>query len=647
MKALIFIFIKAPRKIFRIISHISEYCYYRFFYTKRKTETDLTQKMYLICGGESLDDIANAYRELFPDRVEAKISEADLICEHVFELLGSGPKELSQERDGYRPIDWHSDFKSGYRWNPKTFYRNIRYGDREGTDVKVPWELSRFQHLNILGQAYILTKDKKYAREFANQIRDWIKSNPVCFGVNWRCTMDVAIRAANWLVAMEYFTDQDLFSLDFLNEFYTSIYEHGKFIRSHLEYSPKLTINHYIADIAGLFFISIYCPLLKESRKWQEFAIRELSKEIEKQVYHDGCDFEASTSYHRLVLEMFFYCNLLAYRAGISVPEKFKDKVKKMFEVSLYSIKPNGMIPQVGDNDSGRFLIFAKRPVLEHKYILTLASIYYNDSDFKLSYFDFDEEAFWLFGKRAKKFYDQLPLRIDPLGSKLFLDAGWYILRNNNDYCFISCGPNGQGGKGGHAHNDKLGFELTLNGQDIILDPGTYVYTPCPEERNKFRSTGYHNTMKFDGYEQNEIPKNGVFSLPDRVKIRKAALTEAEDESKFEAEIRYLDFTHKRTIILDKKSHTLRIVDNISCLRPVKAKLIFHLSPNLTTDGNSILIKETKAKIASIEVKGSSFAKGKYDYSPEYGVKMKAESLVANISTANDVKTINTYIHRR
>jgi len=88
-----------------------------------------------------------------------------------------------------QPIDWHCDFKSGYMWSPKTFYRNIRYGQIEGVDVKVPWELSRFQHLNILGQAYILTKNKKYAEEFANQISDWIDNNPIGFGVNWKCTM--------------------------------------------------------------------------------------------------------------------------------------------------------------------------------------------------------------------------------------------------------------------------------------------------------------------------------------------------------------------------------------------------------------------------------------------------------------------------
>lgn len=644
MKVLKFIFIRAPRKIFRIIFYTFEYYYYRFFYSKPKIGTNFTQKRYLICGGKSIDDIADTYREIFPGRAEAKISEADFVCEHIFDLLGSGSRKLSQEGDGYQPIDWHSDFKSSYRWNTKTFYRNIRFGNTKGVDVKVPWELSRFQHLNILGQAYILTGDKKYAKEFENQIIDWIKNNPFCFGINWTCTMDVAIRASNWLIAMEYFADKDLFSQDFLKEFYASIYEHGKFIRNHLEYQTGFTSNHLLADLAGLFFISVYCPFFKESKKWQDFSVRELSREIEKQVYSDGCNFEASTSYHRLVLEVFCYCDLLAGRAGISVPKKFKDKLKKMFEVSLYCIKPNGMIPQIGDNDNGRFLIFAKRPILEHKYLLTLAAIYYKDSSFKLPYFSFDEEAFWIFGKKGKEIYANLPHSGEPLVSKSFPDAGWFVIRHINDYCFISCGQNGQNGNGGHAHNDKLSFELVLNGQDIIVDPGTYVYTPYPDERNKFRSTGYHNTVKFDDYEQNEIPQNGIFSLFDRVEISNATLTESKDEIKYEAGIQYLDITHKRAIILDKKSHSWKIVDNISSLSSVKAKLIFHLSPNLTVDRNDILLRQTKDKIASIKVKESNLVKNSYDYSPEYGVKVRAQCLAANISSTEYDEVIETCI---
>ena len=63
--------------------------------------------------------------------------------------------------------------------------------------------------------------------------------------------MDVAIRVANWLVASEYFSTEDKLPEDFLYKFYSSAYEHGKFIRSHLERS-KITTNHYLSNIVGL-----------------------------------------------------------------------------------------------------------------------------------------------------------------------------------------------------------------------------------------------------------------------------------------------------------------------------------------------------------------------------------------------------------
>jgi hypothetical protein len=315
-----------------------------------------------------------------------------------------------------------------------------------------------------------------------------------------------------------------------------------------------------------------------------------------------------------------------------------------MFEVSLYCIKPDGGIPQIGDNDSGRFLKFSDTPVLEHKYLLSLAAVYFRDAGFKLRQFDLNEETFWVFGESAKTVWDTLPVRGDSLGSKSFPEAGWYIIRHENDYCFISCGPNG--GDGWHSHNDKLSFELMLDGKDIIVDPGTYVYTANPDERNKFRSTEYHNTIKFEGYEQNEFPENGIFSLPDGVKINKADLSESDDKIAFHGEVRYSDITHSRAVTLDRKSCEWNITDSFSYANPINAKLIFHLPPSLTSDGSNILTKEKRKKITSIEVKGFELTKSKYYYSPEYGVKVKAECLIVNVFANKEISFINTYLNR-
>lgn len=595
MKVSEIIYKKITRKLLHILSGFIDFFYYRFFYSKPVlNKNTIYRNSFLIGGGNTPKEIASLFCELFPDKVEEKIKEADLIYSHVFDLLGSGPIKLRNhhslctgqikttihyqeellDRRSYEPIDWHCDFKSGYRWNPGAFHRHISYGHIKGVDIKVPWELSRFQHLSTLGQAYVLTKNRKYADEFQNQILDWIEHNKTGFGVNWECTMDVALRAANWLVAQEYFLDHKVFFNGFWREFYTSIYEHGNFIFKHLENHGGFTDNHYISDLVGLFFIAVYCPFFKESKRWREFAVKELSKEIKKQVYSDGCNFEASTSYHRLVLELLFYAELLGNRAGIEFPEDYQKLVRKMFEFSLYGIKPNGRLPQVGDNDNGRFLIFNKKSILNHQYLLSLGAVYYKDPLLKV--FDFDEEALWIFGEAGKEIYNKLSFRKKPIGSKGFQNVGWYIMRHNNNYCFISCGPNGQNGRGGHAHNDKLSFELMLNGEEIIIDPGTYVYTPSFDWRNKFRSTSFHNTVQIDDIEQNDISKD-LFLMKQGVECRTDRFEETEGMIVFEGKVKYIkdDIKHRRKIILHKHENTLEIIDEV--MAPLPRKIIMNL----------------------------------------------------------------------
>ena len=105
----------------------------------------------------------------------------------------------------YIPIDWQRDFKSGYRWNETTWFRDIPLGHLPGVDIKVPWELARMQHLPQLALAFNLLDSSpgneplrhQLCSGFRNQILDFLATNPPRFGVNWQCAMDVAIRVAN------------------------------------------------------------------------------------------------------------------------------------------------------------------------------------------------------------------------------------------------------------------------------------------------------------------------------------------------------------------------------------------------------------------------------------------------------------------
>jgi len=59
----------------------------------------------------------------------------------------------------YNLIDWQLDFRSGYRWSEKFESNKIKIGNVKGADIKVPWELARFQHLPLLALFYSQNPD--------------------------------------------------------------------------------------------------------------------------------------------------------------------------------------------------------------------------------------------------------------------------------------------------------------------------------------------------------------------------------------------------------------------------------------------------------------------------------------------------------
>ena len=581
------------------------------------------------------------YRNSVSNIQDKIIFEANRICNHVFNILGSGDVNLGKS------IDWHCDFKTSYKWNPKKYYKGIEipYGK---ADIKIPWELSRFQHLFILGEAYWLTNDEGYTKEFVNQITDWIDKNKPGFGVNWHCTMDVAIRSCNWILGYYYFKKSSEITSEFLFKYLKSLYQHGKHIAKNLEYSKNLTTNHYLADITGLIYLGVMFPEFKESGNWVKLGIEELIKEMEKQVYPDGCSFEASTCYHRLALELLFFSTLIVVindddfeRVNFEkitrkiFGDKYTEKLYKMFDVVAYLLKPNGKMPQIGDNDSGRFFNLFPRKIQDMRYLLALGAVFFKEQKWKIKeFFDTDEdiaESLIIYGKKGREIWDSLEWNfLKNIESKAFSDVGWYVMRNDKNYCVISCGPNGQNGYGGHCHCDKLSFVLCKEGRDVIVDSGTYVYTSNPEWRNKFRSTAYHNTIKIDGKEQNRFNKKRLFQMDNNV-VPKCLKWETDSKVDiFIGEHYGYDYSrqpvvHQRKIQFYKKEGKLKIIDRLKGTGNHYLEWNFILSPDFK--------QQLKINSDKLQLKRDSGF-----YSPEYGIVAKTEKVSAILNTVVPVE---------
>jgi hypothetical protein len=429
--------------------------------------------------------------------------EAEHVLAHRVDFLGSGLVDLGPE------IDWHRDFKSGYRWSQR-FYQDIEVTRLDDdSDAKVPWELSRGHQLLTLARAARLFEDERYAAELERQLDSWLEANPPGIGINWVTPMEVGIRSVNLVWAIATLEEWRPLDAQVRDRLIASLRWHGHHIEANLEGTPYLRSNHYLGDILGLLLLGSVLSGEPAASKWSAFARREFEREIVRQVHEDGVSFEASLAYHGLVLEMLLVAAFVAAWAGTPLSNEFHQRLRRMAGVSQSVRHPNGRIPLFGDQDSGRILPegFARPPT--HDNLLWLAAAVVGAT----KPFDgpVNPEVAWTFGVDRWRRVAELPG--PQVAPDAFRDGGIYVLRSIRTHVVVRCGDVGQSGSGGHSHNDALSYELSVDGVPLIVDSGTYAYTFDVEARNRFRSTRAHNTVLVDDMEIHPIDPARIFEL--------------------------------------------------------------------------------------------------------------------------------------
>ena len=515
----------------------------------------------------------------YPHQADLLKQSCERILRHEFDLLGSGPTRLGPE------IDWHIDFKSGKRWDDKAFALNIDYAELDRpSDVKVPWELSRCQHLVTLGRGWTVFRDERYVDEFQAQVRSWIQSNPLGFGVNWSCTMDVALRSVSWIWALGLFESAPL-DPDFEEEILLALYRHGLWIPRNLEIGP-VNGNHYLADLLGMIACGVLFSATPEGKRWLEEGARLLEEEAPNQIEDDGVNIEASVQYHRLVLEIFLVGRRFCAIGGKPLSRNFDKKLEGMLDfVDAYTTRA-GRSPVVGDVDDGRALILGETDLLDHRYLLSTGSVLFQNEKWKRRAGICWPDTLWLIGPEAKQRFEALPAT-DEGGreSRHFEASGFHILRTRHQYLFVDAGPVGFRGLGGHGHNDCLSFEWHVRGRPILTDSGSFVYTSSPEWRNLFRSTAYHNTIRIDGEEINRFPSElALWNLRDDARPIGVSWESSPECERLQAgHTGYQRLNHpvslSRTFGLSHTGHRLVVRDSLEGAGRHRIEAFFHAAP--------------------------------------------------------------------
>ena len=519
----------------------------------------------VIPGLTDLIATTNAVKQIFPDSIEQSCLEAKAILARNIRLF-------DRAFDLGRKIDWHVDPQTGARW-PLVHYTTVPLVMGSGSDVRLVWELNRLHHLVALGRAYLLTNDEQYTEEFLLQLASWYEDNPPNFGVNWTVAMEAGIRAVNIIASFEMFRLSPNLTDKAIELILKMLLAHGRFIRANLEVSYRTPSNHYLSDLIGLFAIGMSLPEFSEAHRWVSFSKRRLLKQMDRQVLSDGVDYEGAIGYHRFVLEIFvlLFANGKFLDGGVDIPVRYWERLVAMFDFVRHYLKPDGTAPMIGDSDDGRLIKFKTRDARDHSYLMSMGAVLL-ESDAFMQSSQIDEEAFWWFGRDALEAPEALAIG-EPADSAAFPEAQIFVQRAETQtgpvQAIIDCGDHGARGRGSHAHSDALSIEVFACGRTFLRDPGTFVYTASEEQRNLFRSTAYHNTVRIDGEEISQINEGELFAFVSNVRPKvnyweSTAKRDVLDAEHYAYRRLASPITHRRIVTLEKREGYWLIQDIFS-----------------------------------------------------------------------------------
>jgi uncharacterized heparinase superfamily protein len=586
--------------------------------------------------------------ERWPARTRTIVDYANRAMAHEFDVLGSGPftpiDPDRPARGAYRPIDWYLDPVRRLRFPrgvPHTEWKLYEMRPANA-DVKYPWELARCQHWVTLGQAFQLTRDERYAQEVVRQLADFTEANPVGIGINWTCTMDVALRVVNWVVALDLIRGSASLDTRFWTDAYSALFDHGVFIKNNLENTYEVTSNHFLSNVVGLYFLAAAFRGTSEGDAWLAFAHDALEHEMTVQVLPDGADFESAVPYHRLVTELFLGCLRLGDVTGRPLSDAYRGRVRDMVSYLAAVMRPDGLMPQAGDADDGRLHVMsgvnASTPQ-DARHLLGPAAMIFDNATWLACGGDAAawEAAWWGFD------VPQVEAASPPDVCHLFADAGHAVVRRGGHYLLVTNSIVGTKGFGNHKHNDQLSFEYHVHGVAVVVDPGSFVYTSDSQARNRFRGTAYHSTLAVDGREQNEMNPEWLFRLFESARAEHLSFACDGDNAVYRG--RHTGYTrfpqpviHERRFEFDSRRGRLAIEDVLHGAATHDLVWHFHFAPGVSLEH----LQSTRCVLRCADVTVSlSWAEGLVPhlteafYSPSYGVQHACRAL--NLVTRAEV----------
>lgn len=364
-------------------------------------------------------------------------------------------------------------------------------------DIKFLWEPARFGWAITLGQAYWLSRDEDYADFFWKKTEEFINANPPYMGVHWISSQEAAIRIIVLTWAAHIFRDSNFSTTQRKEWLARVIAVHAERIIPSLIYARAQNNNHLVSEAVGLVTAAAFLPGYDRSKQWRRKGFRWLNWSLENQIDHNGTYIQHSINYHRMVLQLLLWVNMFNFD---EITSQSKDRLA-LATKWLYSFfdEESGNVPNLGHNDGAYILKLTNHNYSDFRPVIQAAGRAFLDVDL-LPDGSWDDMAAW-FGleSRSKKGLD-VPLKTQTIIKHPDMNSWGYLRAVQFDH------------RPGQA--DQLHFDLWWRGDNIAIDPGTYLYNGQPPWDNPFMPAFYHNTVTIDGIDQ--MDRAGRFLYVDR-----------------------------------------------------------------------------------------------------------------------------------
>lgn len=450
-----------------------------------------------------LVESARIAHSCYPNLVSGTIKRALEITRNQITLFGhyqyTFPKNLP---------DWHFDPDTGHT-HPLIHWSRIKLiNSKTQGNKKFVWELNRHQYFLVLGQAYLLTRDEKFANVFLEHLADWIENNPPKIGVNWASSLEIAFRSISWIWAIAYFRDCLAKNHALFRKMLNALFINGLHIERYLStyHSPN---THLTGEALGLCYLGHFFSDSEKGSSWLAKGTDILNKALSFQVLDDGGYCEQSTHYHRYTTDFYTDFILMHQRRDSSVNDSIRLKVERLHEFIMYTTQPDGLTPLIGDDDGGQLFDFDFRPVADFRPTLSVGAVLFGRPDMKHVAQTLSARILWLLGPDGVEAFERLENRVPSARTVFFESSGYSVTRSDwgpdGRFLLVDCGYHGFL-KGGHAHADALSFVYSEGIDPIFVESGTFTYSVDDDCRDLLRSPEAHNTAVIEGY---------PFAIPD------------------------------------------------------------------------------------------------------------------------------------